>query len=151
MTAGNEEGALFHRIVVPTDFSECAQEAWRVARRIASFAGSELVLAHVLAAAPQKEGLLLPEPGPTQEERLQKRAADSLDEWAATADGTTVRTAVKSGRPADEIVSLASDERADLIVMGTHGRGDITRLLLGSVADAVVRHAPCPVLLVRLT
>jgi nucleotide-binding universal stress UspA family protein len=56
---------------------------------------------------------------------------------------------LRSGVPHQEIVALARDERADLIVIGTHGRGGINRALLGSVADRVVRLAPCPVLTVR--
>jgi nucleotide-binding universal stress UspA family protein len=51
--------------------------------------------------------------------------------------------------PHDEIVALATDERADLVVIGTHGRGGVNRALLGSVADRVVRLSPCPVLTIR--
>jgi len=56
---------------------------------------------------------------------------------------------VKVGAPWQEIVRLAADEHADMIVMGTQGRSGLDRLLLGSVAERVVRHAPCPVLTVR--
>jgi nucleotide-binding universal stress UspA family protein len=56
---------------------------------------------------------------------------------------------MRTGGPAAEIVGLAIDERADLVVIGTHGRGGFGRALLGSVADRVVRIAPCPVLTVR--
>jgi len=60
-----------------------------------------------------------------------------------------VRTFVRTGSPYQEIVDLATDERADLVAMGTHGRSGMSRLLLGSVADRVIRLAPCPVLTVR--
>ena len=63
--------------------------------------------------------------------------------------GSARGRALRTGVPHEEIVALAQDERADLIVIGTHGRGGINRALLGSVADRVVRLAPCPVLTVR--
>ncbi|MGH7400110.1 MAG: universal stress protein, partial [Candidatus Rokuibacteriota bacterium] len=61
----------------------------------------------------------------------------------------TARPALRTGAAHREVVALATDERADLIVIGTHGRGGVDRALLGSVADRVVRLAPCPVLTVR--
>ena len=74
-----------------------------------------------------------------------------LDKWAAqgAAAGLKVRPVLRSGVPHEEIVALATDEFADLLVIGTHGRGGMSRVLLGSVADRVVRLAPCPVLTVR--
>lgn len=60
-----------------------------------------------------------------------------------------VRTAVIEGHAATAIVDVAAEEKADVIVMATHGRGGLERAVLGSVADHVMRHAPCPVLLVR--
>ena len=67
----------------------------------------------------------------------------------ARAAGLTVGIATRDGIPYHEIVALAQDKRADLIVIGTHGRGGVNRALLGSVADRVVRLASCPVLTVR--
>jgi nucleotide-binding universal stress UspA family protein len=67
----------------------------------------------------------------------------------ARAEGLSARVALRTGVAHQEIVALATDERADAIVIGTHGRGGIDRALLGSVADRVVRLAPCPVLTVR--
>jgi nucleotide-binding universal stress UspA family protein len=61
----------------------------------------------------------------------------------------TVRTIVRSGSAHEEIVNLATAERAELIIMGTHGRTGLNRLLLGSVTERVIRFAPCPVLTVR--
>jgi nucleotide-binding universal stress UspA family protein len=68
---------------------------------------------------------------------------------AARAEGRRVRTAVRVGVPYEEIVALARDERADLLVIGTRGRSGVPHALLGSVAERVVRLAPCPVLSVR--
>jgi nucleotide-binding universal stress UspA family protein len=84
-------------------------------------------------------------------EAARRWAAETLEQWAAKARGAglTVRIALRTGVPYAEIVELATNERADLVVLGTHGRGGINRALLGSVADRVVRLAPCPVLTVR--
>jgi len=124
---------VFYRIVVPTDFSTCAEEAWALAQRVAQTCGSELVLVHVLEAPPDTE------------------IGKTLEQWAAQARqrGLKARIAVRTGAPHQEVVALATDERADLVVIGTHGRGGLNRALLGSVADRVVRLAPCPVLTVR--
>jgi len=143
---------MFDRIVVPTDFSSCSEEAWTVARRLATALGAELILVHVFV-----EGPLWSETpfnaGRTRQIFAEGRqwVGAKLDEWAkpAQAAGLQVRVAMRDGVPHAEIVALATDERAALIVLGTHGRGGLDRALLGSVADRVVRLATCPVLTVR--
>lgn len=77
--------------------------------------------------------------------------AEELERWADEARKLeiTVRMVVRKGSPSAEIVKLASEEQADLVSMGTHGRSGVSRVLLGSVADRVIRTAPCPVLTVR--
>jgi nucleotide-binding universal stress UspA family protein len=84
-------------------------------------------------------------------EGARKWAGGALEDWVAKAraEGLNARATLRTGVPYQEVVALATDERADLIVIGTHGRGGIDRALLGSVADRVVRLAPCPVLTVR--
>ena len=74
-----------------------------------------------------------------------------LERWgdAARNDGAKVYTSIRVGVPYAEILAAVKDEGADLVVMATHGRGEIQRLLVGSVADKVIRMAPCPVLTVR--
>ena len=142
----------FYRIVVPTDFSSCAEEAWALAQRLAGALGSELVLVHVLVEAPLwGEGPFNRDRTREVFEAARKWAGDKLEEWAAEArgKGLTVRLTLRTGAPHEEIVALATDERADLVVVGTHGRGGMNRALLGSVTDRVVRLAPCPVLTVR--
>jgi nucleotide-binding universal stress UspA family protein len=143
---------VFVRIVVPTDFSPCSKHAWQLAQRLATALGSELILVHVFV-----EGTLWSE-SPFNMERVRELFADErgrvcsmLDAWAAQARaaGLTVGIATRDGIPYHEIVTLAQDRRADLIVIGTHGRGGVNRALLGSVADRVVRLASCPVLTVR--
>jgi nucleotide-binding universal stress UspA family protein len=78
-------------------------------------------------------------------------ATSSLEDWVSKArgEGLAARAALRTGVPYEEIVALARDERADLVVIGTRGRSGLDRVLLGSVADRVVRLAPCPVLTVR--
>lgn len=142
---------VFHHIVVPTDFSSCAEEAWALAQRLARALDAELVLVHVLVEAPfYKEAPFI---GHAREvyEAARRWAEDSLGQWVSKAkvDGLKARAAFRTGAAYQEIVNLATDERADLIVIGTHGRGGIDRSLLGSVSDRVIRTAPCPVLSVR--
>ncbi len=144
--------AVFYRIVVPTDFSRCAEEAWALAQRLADAFGSELLLLHVLVEAPLfQEGPFSMDKARRVYEAARKWAEESLEQWVGTArgKGLKVRWVLRTGVPYREITALATDERADLVLMGTHGRGGIDRALLGSVADRVVRLAPCPVLTVR--
>ena len=142
----------FYRIVVPTDFSDCAEEAWALAQRLAGAFAAELVLAHVLVETPLfSEGPFTMDRVRKVYEAARKWAEENLDAWAARArdKGLKARVSLRTGVPYREIVSLVTDERADLVVIGTHGRGGIDRALLGSVTDRVIRLAPCPVLSVR--
>ena len=143
---------MFHRIVMPTDFSDCAREAWELAKRVSRATGGELIVSHVLPE-PLRLGQVVFVGEPTspagQSARAWVEAAleDLVSE--ARAHGLEARAVLRTGVADEEIVALALDERADLIVIGTHGRGGMNRLLLGSVADRVIRRAPCPVLIVR--
>ena len=142
----------YYRIIVPTDFSSCAEEAWAAAQRLGKAFGSELVLVHVLvepaafSGAPFARGLgddMLAEARRWAGREIETRAQRARDA------GLRARVQLRAGNAAREIVDLATDERADLIVIGTHGRGGLDRALLGSVADRVIRQAPCHVLSVR--
>ena len=143
---------LFYRIVVPTDFSDCSEEAWALAKRVAGTLRSEVVLAHVFV-----EPILYGDPPLAADsagqlyEQGRKWVEEELEKWASAArvQGMTVRTIVRTGSAHEEIVNLATDERAELIIIGTHGRTGLNRLLVGSVAERVIRFAPCPVLTVR--
>jgi universal stress protein A len=146
------DGTGYYRIVVAVDFSPASEEAWAHARRLAALSDAELVLTHVVPEAPRLVG------GPLTRARLaevhaalRRWADDKLTKWAETAraEGRRVRLAVRIGIPYEEIVDLATDERADLVVIGTRGRTGARRVLLGSVAERVVRLAPCPVLSIR--
>jgi universal stress protein A len=144
--------AVFYRIVVPTDFSDCAEQAWALAQRVAGAFGAELILVHVLVEAPLfNETPFTMDQSRTVYEAARKWVDEQLQRWSAQAKdkGLRARVAHRTGVPYQEIVALATDELADLVVIGTHGRGGIDRALLGSVADRVIRMAPCPVLTVR--
>ncbi len=140
------------KILYPTDFSEGAEQARAEAVRLARALGAELILLHVLVpVARQGEALL----GPAELDRLQERQRRWAEEYLEArvvethAAGVAARGLLRGGEPAPEVVRAAEEEQVDLIVMGTHGRSGLGRLLLGSVADRVVRTASCPVVTVR--
>jgi nucleotide-binding universal stress UspA family protein len=139
------------RIICPTDFSAPAAAAERQAVPLANALGAEIVLLHVAI-----EPLLWRESVFTTDlsgvfEAQRKWAEGELARRAAAlaSQGVTARGVVKVGAAWSEIVRCATDEHADMIVMGTQGRTGLDRLLLGSVAERVIRQAPCPVLTVR--
>ena len=139
------------KILVPTDFSDCSEAALAYGRHMAQAFGASLHVLHVVQdpytqpwaaeAFPAPLGDLLVQ----WEEQARARMVDSLPE--AERASTTVATQI--GSPFFEIVRYAQDEHIDLVVLGTHGRGPLGHMLLGSVAEKVVRKAPCPVLTVR--
>jgi len=139
-------------ILHPTDFSPCAEEARALATRLARALDAELILLHVAVETPLfREGLNRSGDLVRFFEEQQAWAREALEERAAEARGQGVPTLVRvvTGVPHEAIVETARQTGAALIVMGTQGRGPLTRFLLGSVADRVVRTAPCPVVTQR--
>jgi universal stress protein A len=140
------------KILHPTDFSECAEEAREVALKLAGALGAELILLHVSVETPlYREGLMSARQLTTFFEEVREWAKKTLEERAAHARGMGIPTLAKvvTGTAHQEIVETARQEGVTLIVMGTHGRGGLERILLGSVADRVIRTAPCGVLTLR--
>ncbi|MBI4011966.1 MAG: universal stress protein [Candidatus Rokubacteria bacterium] len=140
------------KILHPTDFSECADQAQQQAVRLAHAMGGEIVLLHVAVESPlYGEGLMSMKEVRAVYAAARKWATATLEERAAAIreHGLATRVLLKAGVPHEEIVKTAAGERADLIVLGTHGRGGVERFFLGSVADRVIRTAPCPVVTVR--
>ena len=134
-------------ILHPTDFSEQAQHAFATACSLARDHAARLIVLYVRAPTTVAYGEL----GPIVPDPIQS-PADVSDRLAALHlpdSGVEVEYHVRDGSPAAEIIRLASEEKVNLIVMGTHGRGGLGRLLMGSVAEAVLRRAPCPVLTLK--
>lgn len=142
------------RILVPVDFSAHSDSVLRYATTVADRFGATIELLHVVED-PFVSGAWNSEvyvPNITKLlNQLIATARQQLDELKTlVADkGIGVDTTVITGRPAQSIVDHAAAERFDLIVMGTHGRTGLSHAFLGSVAERVVRKAPCPVLTVR--
>jgi nucleotide-binding universal stress UspA family protein len=141
------------RILVPTDFSPPSERALELAIEFARRFGAELTLfhAHELPAYVFPDGVMPVSPEILLE--LERSMNAELDRLAARVRAAGVPVSTKTGVGAHdvEIVRYASEMNADLIIMGTHGRTGLRHVLLGSVAEKVVRRAPCPVLTVRPT
>jgi nucleotide-binding universal stress UspA family protein len=137
------------KILCPIDFSAGAQNAFRVAARLASEANVELLLVHAWFLPAFSAGGELPLPADAVQGMVDdaERGLTDLLADAKKLGVTQVSSQLVSGPPWERIIELAEPD--DLIVMGTHGRTGLTRLLLGSVAEKVVRHAPCSVLVTR--
>jgi nucleotide-binding universal stress UspA family protein len=142
----------FRRILCPIDFSPGSAHAMRAAIRLANEADAELVLAHAWYVPPMAYGSEYVFAVDVMRE-IKDSAQDALEaaKREATALGAKRLAAqLLTGSPRHEIVNLLEHDRAfDLVVVGTHGRTGLARVLLGSVAEGIVRHAPCSVLTVR--
>lgn len=139
------------RILCPVDFSEPSEHAMRYAVDLAERLGAELHLVHVfqIPAMALPDGAIMG--GPDWTTRIMERSEQSLKELAARhADqGIDVKTHLVEGVPFREINRVArEDVKADLIVIGTHGRTGLSHLLMGSVAERVVRTSDVPVITV---
>ena len=144
------------RILVPTDFSATADAALDYAKGLATKLGACLHVLHVLEDAyvgGSFAGELYVPESPNLRAMMVKEAEDLLGHRVSPQDRELLKaeTAVVVGRSFKAIVDYAQEHRADLIVIGTHGRTGMAHLLLGSVAERIVRTAPCPVLTVRDT
>lgn len=162
------------RILVPVDYSEDSRQALQWGASLAAKYGATLILLHVIPKAveqiyPSGPEWLTPFTPPSYYDEgmapgrrpagtepriidLQEQARTPLADFAHTnlKEPVPMEVQVVVGRPADEILRVAREQRVDLIVMGTHGRTGLRHLLLGSVAEAVTRQAPCPVFTVRI-
>jgi universal stress protein A len=142
----------YRRILCPTDFSALATAGVDRAASLAAREGAELVLLHVLApitayVIPDMAGSVLVQFEEQAREDAQQELRRLRDRIRGT--GVPTHTVLIQGYAPDHIARAARRLRCDLIVLATHGRTGLTRMLLGSVAEAVVRQAPCPVLTVR--
>ena len=136
-----------YHILVPMDFSDCSHAALRYAVRLARVHTARLTLLHVdpgiVPLYDEQLGILEPS-------RLMRVVKLRAEEYAVRAD-VPIEESVIYGDPTKKIVEVAANSHSDLIVMGTHGRSGLSRVLMGSVAKSVLRNAPCPVLFVKET
>jgi nucleotide-binding universal stress UspA family protein len=148
----------FRRILMTTDFSETSLEAFPVAVEIASHFDAELLLVHILPVdtptpwdiPPYADFGLASLPLPAYESQVREEVERRISMVAAKhVHGVKVRGLVGRGDAAGEINRMATAENADLIVLATHGWTGWRHLVFGSVAEKVLREAPCPVLSVR--
>jgi nucleotide-binding universal stress UspA family protein len=143
----------FERILIATDFGDTAASALTRGCELARTLDARVLLLHVVEDIGAHFGALeyASALGKLQSD-LEESARKKMRELLAGPDASALNVEVSvltSSAPASAIVSVARDQHADLIVMGTHGRGKIASVLLGSVAERVLRTAPCPVLVVR--
>ncbi len=142
------------RILVPTDFSETSGTALKYALPLAREFGAELHLLHVLdlTAGQYFAAEVAMVPSPAVEAEAQARAETELATLLTREEIATYRAqlVIERGAPFATIIRYARQHDIDLIVMGTHGRGAVAHLIIGSVAENVVRKAPCPVLTIPL-
>ncbi len=141
------------KILFPTDFSDHSKYAFRYALSFAQEYGSKLYMLHViediqyLANAYMFDVPIMPSFADMEQNRL-KEMQEIIDA-EVTDTSMEIEKVVRRGRPFMEILELARNENVDLIVIATHGRGGLEHVLFGSVAEKVVRKAPCPVLSIR--
>ncbi len=136
---------IFKKILCPVDFDPNSAAALALARDIARQNRASVYLFHVVPLPPEgpERGVLYREFEQAAEKRLERLAQRELK------GKVRYQTGVVTGRPERSVVNAVRNVGADLVVMGTHGRKGLSRILLGSVAERVAREAPCAVLIVR--
>jgi nucleotide-binding universal stress UspA family protein len=140
------------RIIVPIDFSEYSKKAFRYAVDFAQTFHAELVLVYVVEPIVYPADFSFGQVAlPSMEHELFDRGQEQLATLIEkdVPKGIAARSVVRSGKPFVEIIEVAKEEHAELIIIATHGHSGIEHVLFGSTAEKVVRKAPCPVLSIR--
>ncbi len=153
----NKSARIFHQILVPLDGSELAEQALPHAEALARRTGARVILLHVpvysnepvvmIPGLPPYDLLPMPSPG-TETLAKAKRYLEQMKREVALR-GLMVSTVTREGPPAETIIQFAHEQNMDLIVMSTHGRTGLSRMVFGSVAEEVLRGSGKPVLLIR--
>jgi len=138
--------AAIQNVLHPTDLSDAAEPALGLAQRLAQDLGARLIVLHVVDRPVLYGEMGMTIPIPEAQSALIEQRHRELESKVA---GSSAECRVVEGLAAGEILRIARELPADLIVMGTHGRGGIARVLMGSVVENVLRHAPCPVLAIK--
>lgn len=136
-------------ILHPTDFSQPSDYAFRLAHSLARDHGSRLIVLHVVATLGPELATFGEATTELEPESYQRKLWAELRQVQPKDPAVRVEHRLAEGDPAKEIVRAAVEAGCGLIVMATHGRSGLQRLLMGSVAEEVLRHAPCPVLTVK--
>lgn len=142
------------KVLFPTDFSEHSKHAFSYALSFAKEYGATLYMLHVvediqyLANAYMFDVPMMPSFADMEQNRL-KEMQEFIEREVADSS-ITIEKIIRHGRPFIEILHVAREENVDLVVIATHGRGGLEHALFGSVAEKVVRKAPCPVLSIRM-
>ena len=142
---------VFSKILYVTDFSESSEYACQYAISIAGKYGCRICVAHVIEPFTYADDFGIDYAAQFRE--MEATAGRLLDNAAASMKrtGADIEGVLLSGNPSAEIVKFAKDNAIDLIVMSTHGRSGVEHILMGSVAEKVLRKSPCPVLTVKKT
>ena len=135
------------KILLATDGSKEAKLAARTAVDLAKSHDSELHVVYVDPALPMIEQFA--DPGPERTSPESRRLLDEQVRHIEEAGGTVAEAHLRLGRPDDQIVQVGEELNVGLIVIGSRGHGGVRRALMGSISDSVIRHAHCPVLVVR--
>ena len=138
----------FKRILIATDFSDASEHALAYAIAIARRYGSELSVVHAIPPEPRDRIPLEPLPRELNRRRLEAERQMKVIAEKARIEDLNHHLLLEQGRVWDVVASVMQSEEVDLLVLGTHGRGGLKKLALGSVAEEVLRLAPCPVLTV---
>ena len=139
----------FQNILVPLDFSDKAEQILKTALRVVG-ADGRIRLLHVVEWLPAvMEGTFGIYPHRKDIEKIKALSRAKLEEMVRKHKGALLEALVREGRAAQVILETVGELEPDLVVMGTHGRSKLDHLLIGSVTERVIRHAPCAVLTVR--
>jgi nucleotide-binding universal stress UspA family protein len=139
-------------ILVPTDFSDVSCEAFSWATLLAKKFNAHILIVHVISEKATVE--MTAQPGNPWEKVLEREDNAMIESFQSSLQSDIyqtfgTQTLVEVGPAAEKIIGAAQEKDADLIVMSTHGRTGLTHAIMGSVAEKVVRQAPCPVLTIR--
>jgi len=139
------------RILHPTDFSECSSLAFEVAIDLAQQNHAAVIVLHAVETLEADNVTFGEARSRLEPDNYRQRLLDEVHQIVPPAGSSIpMEYVVVEGEPAEQIDRFASENKIDLIVMGTHGRTGLARLLTGSVTEQALRHTPCPVLVVRL-
>lgn len=137
------------RILCGVDFSKTSDAAFEHAVKLVRRMGGELHVVHAygLSVAALPEGAVMT--GPARAAELANEAQAKLDQWVSRHPDIDIAEHIVTGVASEEVLRIAEEIEPEIIVVGTHGRSGLKHLLFGSVAEQIIRKAPCPVLVVR--